>query len=406
MHCLLLQAVDHNSRKEYYPLGKPPKTPQVTPEILAQGQDPGYNFQAKQDQFKKKKKKESAGGSFFDFLIPSFVRSSNKADPEGPRRPPVKPGLGPRPGPGTGHQGGVHLGPNARPLPPNKGILPQKQGIPQPPNIANLPLPHLSQKVPNRPPGTFPHPLELGGKLNPIIINVDAPGAAGLSFPPPPPIHQNNIALKKKLYAPEDDQLEEDLEDLIQEESRLAYPEQEFLEYEPEVVEQAPERRPVIGPQPLEEQMDFRQRPSIMNLPPPPPLLKRPRPPNNAPLQMTSQPVIGLPRVPVGRKQVPFLTNKQRMRPPTMATIAPPKPNTRRHQMAHPGGPPGGYPHQRLPNAQAAAQRIQLSSDEYRQKLKDPEFHQVNNGYLTRSIRSKSIVPFFRIWSRPTSTML
>ena len=28
--------------------------------------------------------KKNFAGSFFDFLIPAFVRSSNKADPEGP----------------------------------------------------------------------------------------------------------------------------------------------------------------------------------------------------------------------------------------------------------------------------------------------------------------------------------
>ena len=41
------------------------------------------------------KKKQESKGSFFDFLIPSFVRSSNKADPEGPQIRPRPPPRGP-----------------------------------------------------------------------------------------------------------------------------------------------------------------------------------------------------------------------------------------------------------------------------------------------------------------------
>ena len=37
--------------------------------------------------------------------------------------------------------------------------------------------------------------------------------------------------------------------------------------------------------------------PPIVNLPPAPPLLRRPRPPNDAPLKMPSQPVLSLSRV-------------------------------------------------------------------------------------------------------------
>ena len=42
----------------------------------------------------------------------------------------------------------------------------------------------------------------------------------------------------------------------------------------------------------------------IVSLPPSPPLLRRPRPPNDAPIKMPSQPVLGLSRVPPLRYRV------------------------------------------------------------------------------------------------------
>lgn len=55
--------------QEFYPLGKPKKRP-----LAAQGAAAAH-----------KKKAEKKPSSFFDFLIPSFVRgASSKADREGP----------------------------------------------------------------------------------------------------------------------------------------------------------------------------------------------------------------------------------------------------------------------------------------------------------------------------------
>jgi hypothetical protein len=300
--------IQQSTHKEYYPLGKAPTPEQVNPDLLSsQGghqQDPtNFSFQHKIDIRPAKKKHESKG-SFFDFLIPSFVRSSNKADPEGPRQ--VKPR-------------------HKRPPPPPRGA----------PN-----MPH-SLKAPNRPQGTFPHPLELGGKLNPILIRVPDQ-QAGSSFPGQHSFGQAssppaNAALKKKGLFKTEAEPENVIEDTA----------------EVELVEYGPKVRPTGGP---------KTRPSmIMNLPPAPPLLRRPRP-ANTPLQMTSQPVIGLPRVPPGRKQVPF-SPKKPPRPPVLLDL--------------PGIPQPKHRHYHRPTTLPNNHVIKLKAEEYKQKLQDPDFHQV-----------------------------
>ena len=63
----LCRVITHPQGQEFYPLGKPNKRP-----LAAAGAH-------------KKKKAEKKPSSFFDFLIPSFVRgASSKADREGP----------------------------------------------------------------------------------------------------------------------------------------------------------------------------------------------------------------------------------------------------------------------------------------------------------------------------------
>ena len=52
----------------------------------------------------------------------------------------------------------------------------------------------------------------------------------------------------------------------------------------------------LVEDEPILEDLKINKAP-IVNLPPSPPLLRRPRPPNDAPLKMPSQPVLSLSRV-------------------------------------------------------------------------------------------------------------
>ena len=52
----------------------------------------------------------------------------------------------------------------------------------------------------------------------------------------------------------------------------------------------------LVEDEPILEDLKLRV-PPIVNLPPAPPLLRRPRPPNDAPLKMPSQPALGLSRL-------------------------------------------------------------------------------------------------------------
>ena len=274
------------SPKEYYPLGKPPPSPQVTPDLLAKGQDQKFSFNPNADKLKEKK--QESKGSFFDFLIPSFVRSSNRADPEGPRPQP------PRPQPPIPRQ---KPGRNSPPPPPS---APQ---APKVPDFSNFP--HL--KNPNRPLNTFPPPHELGGKLNPILIRV--PEGFSTSGPFQPQSALKKIGLSR-------------------------------VDAEPNLVEDEEEIQEPIKPQP-----------SIVSLPPSPPLLRRPRPPNGAPIQMTSQPS-GLSRV---------QTPKRKTKP------------IRTPLLNLPGIP---QTHQRYPHPDLARKDAKLDLKAYKEKLRDPDFHQ------------------------------
>ena len=285
---------------------------------MAQGQDPTFSFKPKPKQKPKpvavekiEKKKQESKGSFFDFLIPSFVRSSNKADPEGPQVRPRPPPRGP-PGPPP---------PRSPPGPPAGGSPNAAPGTPTVPDFSNFP--HLKQ-APNRPYNTFPQPWELGGKLNPILINVPG-GGSGPQFPPPPGAPGNNFpppqsALKK-----------------IGSFSRV--------DAEPNLVEDE-----ILKPDSKSEP-GLKTRPSIVNLPPSPPLLRRPRPPNDVPLQMTSQPS-GIPRLPPRRKQKP-------LRPPLLNLPGIPQTQQRN-------------PH---PNY-ASNSKSKMDLSRYKEKLQDPDFHQ------------------------------
>jgi len=125
--------------------------------------------------------------------------------------------------------------------------VPSVPGVPGVPDLTNFP--HM--KYPNRPIGTFPQPHEYGGKLNPIVIRVPE-GFPGAGPPPPPGSYPPQAALKKKIGL-----------------SRV--------DAEPNLVE---------------DEEEFPEPPkAMMKMPPSPPLLRRPKPPGNAPLKMTSQPV-------------------------------------------------------------------------------------------------------------------
>ncbi len=270
--------------KEYYPLGKAPTPPKVTPDVLAQGQDQRFSFKTE----KAEKKKQDSRGSFLDFLNPFFVRSNNKADPEGPR--PARPTIAK-----PGSSGPISL-PELRAPPRNAPPAPKV------PDFKDLP--HLQLKTPNRPPGTFPAPYELGGRLNPILIRV--PEGSNTPVVPQPQSALKKIGLSK-------------------------------VEAEPNLVE--------------EEFLDVPTKPSIVNLPPSPPLLRRPRPPGDASLQMTSQPASGLPfQGPVRR----------------------PKP-VRNPLLNLPGIP---TPQQRYPHPDFAVHESKIDLKQYKEKLRDPEFHQ------------------------------
>ena len=312
--------------KDFYPLGKPPQPQQVTPDILAKGQDSQFSFKPKIDRPEKKKQE----GSFFDFLIPSFVRASNKADPEGPiLRPKPKPG---RPSAPLNKPKPARQPPPPRSAQPPQGP-PSPKGPPQrPPTVPNVPgvpgvpdltnFPHM--KYPDRPIGTFPQPHEYGGRLNPIVINVPD-GFPGAGPPPPPGSYPPQAALKKKIGL-----------------SRV--------DAEPNLVE---------------DEEEFPEPPkAMMKLPPSPPLLRRPKPPGNTPLKMTSQPVApgvampppGVPMPPPMRKQEPFIKKKP----------------VRRPLLNLPGIPQA---HQRYPHPNYSSEpKIDIA--EYREKLKDPDFHQ------------------------------
>merc|ERR1712156_1397257 len=100
-----------------------------------------------------------------------------------------------------------------------------------------------------------------------------------------------------------------------------------------------------------EPKIDPKNKPSIVNMPPSPPLLRRPRPPNNAPLKMNSQPA-GIPRLPPKRKQKPI-------RPPLLNLPGIPQIHQR-------------YPH---PNF-SGNQNSKIDLSKYKEKLRDPDFHQ------------------------------
>ena len=99
----------------------------------------------------------------------------------------------------------------------------------------------------------------MGGKLNPILIRVGPDG-----FPPagPQPFPPAQSALKKIGLSRVDAE-----PNLVEDDT--------FDNTEPKI----------------EVNERLKTKPSIVNLPPSPPLLRRPRPPNDVPLQMTSQPV-------------------------------------------------------------------------------------------------------------------
>ena len=305
---------------DFYPLGKPPQPAKVTPDLLTQGQ----NAQLK-PKIDRPEKKKSEGGSFFDFFkLPSFVRASNKADPEGPiiRPKPKRPKVPlnkPKP---VRPQGKIP----PRSPPPPQGPPPSAPagppGVPGVPDLSHFP--HM--KNPNRPIGTFPQPHEYGGKLNPIVIRVPDgfPGAG----PPPPPGAPAPIA-----YPPPQTALKKKLG---------------RVDAEPNLVE---EEYPEQPPQPPK---------AMVKLPPSPPLLRRPKPPNAA-LKMTSQPVNptmpGVAMPPPMRKQEPFLRKKP----------------VRRPLLNLPGIPQA---HQRYPHPNYSEAEPKIDLNQYKEKLKDPDFHQ------------------------------
>jgi hypothetical protein len=161
--------------REYYPLGKPPAPSPATEETPLRAGPPPRPEQPLESG-------KPAATSFLDFLIPSFIRGNSRTDPEGPTKP--------------------AFNTNLRPSQPNPKLPP----------------------VPNRPPNTFPHPQELGGKENPIPIRL---GPDGLPQLPPPPgwnRPQDTLA-RKKLYKPESEIMEETTDsDTLSEDGLYAEP--------------------------------------------------------------------------------------------------------------------------------------------------------------------------------------
>ena len=377
--------------KNIYPLGKaPPKNEDQLPALLgtnnkipAKRQKPTIDRTNKLPVSKPKdlRKPTPKPSSFLDFLIPSFLSgrgSSNRADPEGPTPP---------------KQNRVQQG--------NGGLK----------SVKKLP-------VPTRPPNTFPDDLELGGRLNPILIKVPEGGFQnGMQGPPPsffpkPPSledwerhaeeRQNVLAARKGSQVSKRVEQEEPIRSVNHLQNTLYNGKMRDSLYAPDAP--LPENaiagseEPVVLSNEIENEnlqipTSKDSRP-LLKLPiPPPPIVKLPiknkrmppihppKPPvlQKTPLPMTSQPVIGLPRVPPGRKQAPFLMGpKQKpLRPPVVSTpnLQPPlnrqNPNSNRRSS-------------NIPTDSNYITPTKMSKSEnelYLAKLKDPEF--VQN--LTRS---------------------
>ena len=144
--------------QEFYPLGKPPPNIPLTDEISPNVVTP------KPAEVKETPKPAT---SFLDFLIPSFIRGSSKTDPEGPPK---------------------------QPPPPPANVNPRQRVAPPPPK-ASL----------SRPLNTFPHPLELGGKNNPIRVPIGPDGIPQLPTPPGWNRPPHDVLSKRKMYRIEQD---------------------------------------------------------------------------------------------------------------------------------------------------------------------------------------------------------
>ena len=145
--------------QEFYPLGKPPPNTPLPDEIAP-------NVVTPKPAEPPKEAAKPAASSFLDFLIPSFIRGSSKTDPEGPPKQP--------------------------PPPPTRQRVAQQQQPPPPPKGSNRPL------------NTFPHPLELGGKNNPIRVPIGPDGIPQL--PTPPGWNRpHDVISKRKMYRLEQD---------------------------------------------------------------------------------------------------------------------------------------------------------------------------------------------------------
>ena len=307
--------------ENFYPLGKaPPKQEEKLPEIL--GIPPNKPVRPKPLKPAQKKKQST---SIFDFLIPSFL--SGRADPEGPPKPQAEP---------------------------------QQPQQPQQKTLSKLP-------VPNRPPNTFPQPEELGGRLNPILIKVPG-GFPPMSPPqhafPKPPTLQDWQQHQQKVLA-----------------SRSNRPVQAVPTRA--VLQDTAQPNGLVkkGVFVVDEVNEIDEKKPKLKLPRPPPPMADLAAKVQAPLPMTSQPLIGLPRVPPGRKQAPFLS-KQPLRPPLVKEESDDLPITRKRvQLPALPPPPLRRPMRKRP--------IQVNNDyvkpttinqdslrEYLAKLNDPEFVQ------------------------------
>ena len=256
-------------------------------------------------------RRKDSGGSFFDFLIPSFVRGTNKkADkpPPPPPRPRFRPSSTVQQQQPLSHQ---------RPLPP-----------------------------PQRPPSSqpnFPPPHQLGGALNPIILRIPDTGVP--NFPPPPPqaFHQR----------PKQPRIDARLGTGVVADD---YPEDQLAMETEEVTVRsgstAADRTSVPG--------TLQTRPT------------GPQRASTVPLGVTTsgQPLLSLPRAPPVRQQKPFIPRNPPVQPPSPANLdfrLAVRPDHRRPQ-----GP------ERPPVLSVPQQPISLPKRlyEYRNRLKDPEFHQ------------------------------
>jgi len=393
--------------KSIYPLGKaPPKNEDKLPALLGKGpaKRPKATFEGagitvpSSSEVRKPKPKAT---SFLDFLTPSFLSgwgASSRADPEGP----------------------THTK-NAPPKQSNNALK----------SIKKLP-------VPTRPPNTFPDPQALGGRLNPIMIKVPGNGFPSQGpppefFPRPPSLEdwerhaeeqQNVLAARKGSQISRRLEQENPLRSInqIEQEVPINGKMRDNL-YAPGIPLPDERNMDTLEPYGISNEIESvdieaqvkqatrQARPQLkLPVPPPPmanvpmqnkriPPIHPPRQPilQKAPLPMTSQPVIGLPRVPPGRKQAPFLMgHKQKpLRPPVVSPQNAPPQFVRKQQRPithHIRGNSNSAPFKRNPNFPnkytqenpdyiKPTSRSRQENEDYLAKLKDPEF--VQN--LTRS---------------------